>query len=507
MTPDEDNVIPLPPDRRGPPAPVQPPPSYEPEQSLLGAILVRPEVFPAVIDAGVKSESFSGAAHGRIFQAMLDLYGRGEPVDLVTVTALLKERGKLEEAGGPVFLAGLSEQVGFSTNAEYYAHIVLKYAWRREYRQVLLELHSLEQDPTARPDDLMTLLGSKLVDLEASCPGNYSQQHHLISLDELLSMKFPERSELIGGGIWPAGTGLMIAGESGVSKSLLLNQLVMCLAMGWDYIGLPVPTARRVLVFQAENTLQQEQERYLSQIKGLEITATPPNVCYFPMDGRLDLASPHSRKIMVDAIKAHQADVFFIDPLISFHDANENDNGAMRRVLDFITEIMRETGAGAGVLHHFGKPTEKGTVEHRARGASAIRDWCDSMLALTVKKVQDGYRHELTFVKVRNGRQPKPITLERDENLVFQVIEEELKFPPEQVAVLIKAKDGRINGQAELVEAIQELAGCGEKAARAYIRAAIEEGVILEVKGERKPGKRGIIPRAYVLNKQKGSGE
>jgi replicative DNA helicase len=101
MTPDEDNVIPLPPDRRGPPAPVQPPPSYEPEQSLLGAILVRPEVFPAVIDAGVKSESFSGAAHGRIFQAMLDLYGRGEPVDLVTVTALLKERGKLEGAGRP----------------------------------------------------------------------------------------------------------------------------------------------------------------------------------------------------------------------------------------------------------------------------------------------------------------------------------------------------------------------------------------------------------------------
>ena len=179
----------------------------------------------------------------------------------------------------------------------------------------------------------------------------------------------------------------------------------------------------------------------------------------------------------------------------------------MRRVLDFITEIMRKTGAGSGVLHHFGKPNEKGTVEHRARGASAIRDWCDTMLALTVKKAQDGYRHEITFVKVRNGRQPKPITLERDENLVFQVIEEALKFPPEQVALLIKAKGGRVNGKAELIGAIQDLIGGGEKAACKYIKDAIEASAIRVVPGERAPGKTGPVPNAYVLNEQENSGE
>jgi len=494
-------------DRHGQPAPVQPPPSYEPEQALLGAILVRPEVFPAIIDAGVKAESFYREDHGRIYRAMFDLYSRGEPVDLVTVSALLKERGQLDGVGGPVFLAGLSEQVGFSTNADYYAHKVRSYAWRREYRDTLLQLNSIEQNPAARSDDLMTLLSSKLVELEATYPGNYAEKTRLISLEELLAMKFPEQSELIGGGIWPAGTGLMIAGESGAGKSLMLNQLVMCLSMGWDFIGLPVPTPRRILVFQAENTLQQEQERYVAQIKGMGITATPPNIAYFPMVGRLELGNPHDRKTMIDAIKAHQADVFFIDPLISFHDANENDNGAMRKVLDFITALMRETGAGASVLHHFGKPTDSGTTEHRARGASAIRDWTDTMLALTVKKAQDGYRHEITFVKVRNGRQPKPITLERDENLVFQVIEEALKFPPEQVALLIKAKGGRVNGKAELVGAIQDLIGCGEKTARDCIKAAIEASAILEVEGERAPGKTGPVPRAYIQNEQGNLGK
>ncbi len=100
-----------------------PPASPEAEQSVLGAILVRPEVLDRVADV-IAAGDFYREAHGRIFQAMLDLYGRGDPVDLVTVTALLDERGQLAGVGGPVFLAGLSEQVGFATNADYYAGLV-----------------------------------------------------------------------------------------------------------------------------------------------------------------------------------------------------------------------------------------------------------------------------------------------------------------------------------------------------------------------------------------------
>jgi archaellum biogenesis ATPase FlaH len=324
----------------------------------------------------------------------------------------------------------------------------------------------------------------------------------LITLEQLLAMEFPETRELIGGGIWPAGTGLMIAGESGAGKSLLLNQLVLSLAMGWNFIGLKVPTAQRVLVFQAENTLQQDQERYIAQIRGMGITATPPNIAYFPMVERLELSNQKNRGIMVDAIKSHQADIFFVDPLISFHEANENDNGAMRRVLDYITEIMRKTGAGAGVLHHFGKPTDNGALEHRARGASAIRDWCDTMLALTVKKAADGYLHEITFVKVRNGRQPKPIILERDENLVFQVTEEESRYPPEQVAQIIRAKGGRVNSQKDLAAAIQGVIKCGERTAIKFIKKAVDRQTILAVIGDRDPYKAGPTPNAYVPNDQ-----
>ena len=84
-----------------------PPASPEAEQSVLGAILVRPNVLDAVADV-IKPDDFYRQAHAQIFQAMLDLYAYGQPVDLVTVTMLLKERGMLEGVGGPVFLAQLS---------------------------------------------------------------------------------------------------------------------------------------------------------------------------------------------------------------------------------------------------------------------------------------------------------------------------------------------------------------------------------------------------------------
>uniref|UniRef100_A0A7C3Z147 Replicative DNA helicase n=1 Tax=Desulfobacca acetoxidans TaxID=60893 RepID=A0A7C3Z147_9BACT len=109
----------------GPPTPAghTPPANLEAEQAVLGAILLRAQVMDQVADL-LTPQDFYRAGHGHIFQAMLDLWGRGEPVDLVTTTALLKERGRLEEVGGPVFLAALSEHVGTAANALYYARLV-----------------------------------------------------------------------------------------------------------------------------------------------------------------------------------------------------------------------------------------------------------------------------------------------------------------------------------------------------------------------------------------------
>ena len=99
------------------------PKSIEAEQSVLGAILIRPELFPEIIELLTVGD-FYREAHAKIYQTMLDLLEEGSPVDLVTVYAKLKDRGQDENVGGQVFLAGLSEQVGYSTNLKYYAQMV-----------------------------------------------------------------------------------------------------------------------------------------------------------------------------------------------------------------------------------------------------------------------------------------------------------------------------------------------------------------------------------------------
>ncbi len=100
-----------------------PPNSPEAEQSVVGAILLRPSVMEEVADL-LSVADFYIEAHRRIYRTMLELYLRNEPVDLVTVSNLLKERGQLEEVGGPLFLTNLSEHVGIAANAPYYARIV-----------------------------------------------------------------------------------------------------------------------------------------------------------------------------------------------------------------------------------------------------------------------------------------------------------------------------------------------------------------------------------------------
>ena len=101
-----------------------PPPPWdgEAEQSVLGAILLRAAALDEVADLLIPDD-FYRTAHGQIYRVMLALYNQERPVDLVTVTARLKELEWLDNVGGAVFLAGLSEHVGTAANVGYYREV------------------------------------------------------------------------------------------------------------------------------------------------------------------------------------------------------------------------------------------------------------------------------------------------------------------------------------------------------------------------------------------------
>lgn len=112
----------------------------EAEQSVLGAVLLRPDVLDEVAEVLPEPEFFYRSNHRKIWQAVLDLYRRQEPVDVVTLTDLLLKRGQLEQVGGAVFLAGLSEQVGTAANAVWYARLVRNLADLRRFQATLKRL-------------------------------------------------------------------------------------------------------------------------------------------------------------------------------------------------------------------------------------------------------------------------------------------------------------------------------------------------------------------------------
>ncbi len=100
-----------------------PPQDNDAEQSVLGSMLLSKDAIADVIEV-VRAHDFYKPAHETIFDAMVDLYGRGEPVDPVTTAAELQRRGELGKIGGAPYLHTLSASVPIAANAGYYAEIV-----------------------------------------------------------------------------------------------------------------------------------------------------------------------------------------------------------------------------------------------------------------------------------------------------------------------------------------------------------------------------------------------
>ena len=100
-----------------------PPQDNAAEQSVLGSMLLSKD---AIADASeeLRGTDFYRPAHEIIFDAIVDLYGRGEPADPVTVAAELQRRGELQRIGGAPYLHTLSANVPIAANAGYYAEIV-----------------------------------------------------------------------------------------------------------------------------------------------------------------------------------------------------------------------------------------------------------------------------------------------------------------------------------------------------------------------------------------------
>ena len=100
-----------------------PPHNKEAEQSVLGSILIDKDGILKIVDL-INPDDFYYDTHKMIYEAMIDLYNRHDPIDLLTLANLLEERKQIDTVGGPAYLAELTSLVPTATHIYKYAQIV-----------------------------------------------------------------------------------------------------------------------------------------------------------------------------------------------------------------------------------------------------------------------------------------------------------------------------------------------------------------------------------------------
>jgi replicative DNA helicase len=131
-----------------------PPQAVDMEEAVLGAIMLEKEAIYEVIEI-LKPECFYKESHSKIYQAVVDLSVREEPVDLNMVVHELRRKGILEEVGGSFYLTQLTMRVMSSVHAEYHARIIYQKYIQRELIRVATNIQEKAFDESVDVEDLL----------------------------------------------------------------------------------------------------------------------------------------------------------------------------------------------------------------------------------------------------------------------------------------------------------------------------------------------------------------
>ena len=144
-----------------------PPNDIEAEQAVLGSMLTDKDAVIAAIEV-LKPEDFYREDNKTIYTAVLSLYNRAEPVDIITLKSELSSMGKFDSVGGLEYLAELPEKVPTTANVDKYIKIVEEKAILRNLIKTANEIITLGYDPTEEVEDIMDNAEKKIFDIMQS---------------------------------------------------------------------------------------------------------------------------------------------------------------------------------------------------------------------------------------------------------------------------------------------------------------------------------------------------
>ncbi|MBX9853369.1 MAG: replicative DNA helicase [Cytophagaceae bacterium] len=168
-----------------------PPQALDLEQAVLGALMIEKDALTVVLEI-LKPESFYHEKHQKIFQAVLELFDKLEPIDILTVTQKLRSKGELEYVGGAYYITELTTRINSSANIETHARIISEQAIKRELISIASSIEREAFEDTSDAFELLDKTEQSLYQVsETNIRRNYADMRSILrtALEELQNRK------------------------------------------------------------------------------------------------------------------------------------------------------------------------------------------------------------------------------------------------------------------------------------------------------------------------------
>jgi replicative DNA helicase len=250
-----------------------PPQNVDAEVSLLGAVLIDEDVLTQVSDS-VAADDFYDKRHQAIFAAMIELYEKHKPVDLLTLSDQLKKKEQLDTVGGTEYLSELTNMVPTAAHAAHYGEIIVQKAMRRRLIKAAGDIAEFGYEEEQQIGELL-----EKAEAQIFAVSDKSLRNDLISLEQILTESFDRLDELHKDkskirGI-PTGYRDLDKMTAGLQRSDLII-LAARPAMGKSTLALNLAyniahlAKQAVLVFSLEMSKEQLVDRMLADAAGVD---------------------------------------------------------------------------------------------------------------------------------------------------------------------------------------------------------------------------------------------
>ncbi|MGL5711858.1 MAG: replicative DNA helicase [Paraclostridium sp.] len=176
-----------------------PPHSVESEQSILGSILLDKDAIITVTET-IQPEDFYKESHKIIYECMLRLNAKNEPIDLITLTEELKKQDSLENIGGISYITSLSTIVPTTTNVKYYSDIVKEKSVLRKLIKASNDILTLGYENSIKVEDILEQAEKKIFDIsqEKSSEEFKSISSVLMDAYDMIERLYTNQEEITG---------------------------------------------------------------------------------------------------------------------------------------------------------------------------------------------------------------------------------------------------------------------------------------------------------------------